>query len=64
MKPDLKTFLLILATLAVVFLGYIVLNTPEHRTVGDKVNDAVHELQDRTPAQKIKDNINEATDKK
>ncbi len=61
----------IIAIVAVVILAYFVLNTREDRTVGQKMSDAVEqldngvdnaarELQDRTPAEKIKDAVDDA----
>jgi hypothetical protein len=62
---------LIIALLAVIAIG--VLNMPDRRSPGEKIGDAVgkldngvddaaRELQDRTPAQRIGDSIDDATD--
>lgn len=68
-----KTVILVAAAIIVAVVGYIALTTRENRTVGEKVDaaiskldsgvdDAARELKDRTPAEKIKDEIKDATD--
>jgi hypothetical protein len=63
--------LLVLAVLA--FVGYSILYAPDQRSTGEKVGDAIssldegvddaaRELEDRTPAERIKDDIDDATD--
>lgn len=53
--------------------GYYVLNAPDNRTAGERIGDAVDELPDgldnaarelesRTPAEKLGDDIKDATD--
>jgi hypothetical protein len=70
---DKKTLVTILIVAVVVLLGYMVLNQPDQRSAGEHIGDAVgkldegvddaaRELEDRTPAERIKDNINDATD--
>lgn len=60
--------LLVIATFA-----YLVLTTPDTRSTGEKVGDAIgkldegvddaaRELEDRTPAERIKDDVEDATD--
>lgn len=57
------------------FVGYTVLTQPDQRSVGEKIGDAVdqldngvdnaaRELEDRTPAERIGDEIKDATDGK
>jgi hypothetical protein len=58
-----RTFFGMLAILAVVLLAYIAMNTRENRSLGDKVADVVNELQDRTPVEKIQDEIDQHTDR-
>jgi hypothetical protein len=60
--------------LIVVLVGYFVLNTPDQRTAGDKIGDAINELekggpekamrqlQDRTTGEKIEDAASDAKD--
>jgi hypothetical protein len=62
---------LIVAVVAVA--GYAMLTMPDQRSTGDRIGDAVdqldnglddaaRELEDRTPAERIRDDINDATD--
>jgi biopolymer transport protein ExbB/TolQ len=71
MKADFKTVSLALAAAIVLVVGYNYMNTREHRTLGEKldaaadhlddgVDDAARELKDRTPAEKIKDAVDDA----
>lgn len=57
----------------VIIGGFIVLNAPDQRSTGDKVGDAIdqldegvddaaRELKDRTPIERIKDEVNDAKD--
>jgi short subunit fatty acids transporter len=73
MKFDAKVVVGVLVVLVVGFLLFKYMTTPEDRTVGQKVeaavdnldngvDDAARELQDRTPAQRIEDGIEDATD--
>lgn len=66
-----KTVPIVLIALLVAILGYLVLNTPDHRSVGEKVGDAVNELpngvdkaarqlEDRTPGEKLEDAAHDA----
>ncbi|MDE1152507.1 MAG: hypothetical protein PW788_08215 [Micavibrio sp.] len=66
-----KTMMGIVIALLVAILGYFVLTTPDHRSFGTKVGDAVNELpngvdkaarqmEDRTPAEKIGDAVDDA----
>lgn len=52
-----QTKLLLMAGIAAfaVFIGYSVLNAPDRRTAGEKIGDAVDELQDRTPGERLSD---------
>jgi hypothetical protein len=66
---------IIIAVLVVIALavGYIALNTPEQRTAGEKIGDAIdnldegfddaaRELEDRSPVEKMGDALEDATD--
>jgi hypothetical protein len=39
------------------FFAWNVMHQPDRRTVGEKIGDAVDELKDRTPAEKLHDDI-------
>jgi len=66
--------LLTAAVIAVIaIVGYSVLYAPDRRSAGDKISDAIHELpegadkaarqlEDRTPADKLKDAASDAGD--
>jgi signal transduction histidine kinase len=65
------SLVVIIAVLAVA--AFMALNTREDRTVGEKLDSAIHklddgvddaarELKDRTPAEKISDEVKDATD--
>ena len=73
MNSNTKTILAVLGIVVITGLAYVVLTTPEQRTVGEKVGDAVdhldngvddaaRQLKDRSPAEKIKDEVKDATD--
>ena len=66
MKFDTRNTVLLLALVVALLFGYRVMTTPEHRTPGQKIDAAVEqldngvdnaarELQDRTPAERLKD---------
>jgi hypothetical protein len=55
--------LLIIAILIVALLVYGGLTMKDTRTVGEKVGDALNELQDRTPGQKLGDTVKGVGDK-
>jgi hypothetical protein len=69
-----KQTLIAILVVAVLGLGaYVVLNQPDQRSAGEKVGDAIsnldegvddaaRELEDRTPGERLKDDINDATD--
>ncbi len=49
-------FLLILCLVVVVgFIAYSVLYAPDTRTTGERIGDAIDQLDDRTPADKLND---------
>lgn len=75
MNANVKKILAALGIVVIAGLSYVVLTTPEHRTVGEKIGDAVdhldngvddaaRQLKDRSPAEKIKDEIKDATNGK
>jgi len=66
-----KTIPVIIVALLVAILGYFILNTPDHRSAGQKIGDAVNELpngvdkaarqlEDRTPGEKLQDSAHDA----
>ncbi len=73
MRVDTRTVSLSILLVVVAVLAYAALTTPERRTTGERIGDAVEqldngvdnaarELKDRTPAEKVRDSINDATD--
>lgn len=73
MNKTAKNIIIVLAIVALAAVAYVMLNTREQRTVGEKIDDAVgqldngvdnaaRELEDRTPAEKIEDAVEDATD--
>lgn len=67
------TVLGVVGVLVIVVIGYAALTTPDTRSTGEKVGDAIdsldegiddaaRELEDRTPAERIGDEIDDATD--
>lgn len=63
----------VIAVLVVGFVAYAALTAPDQRSTGEKVGDAVgkldeglddagRELEDRTPAERISDEVQDATD--
>ena len=65
--------ILILILIAAGIIGYFVLNTPDKRSSGEKISDAIHELpngvdkaarqlEDRTPGEKLGDSAKDAAD--
>lgn len=75
MKTDAKSLAIVFGIVAIAGLSYIALTTPEHRTPGQKIGDAIdhldnglddaaRQLKDRSPAEKMKDELKDATDSK
>lgn len=75
MNANTRNFLGVVAIVVIAALSYAVLTTPEHRTPGQKIGDAIdhldnglddaaRQLKDRSPAEKIKDEVKDATDSK
>lgn len=73
MNKTTKTLLAVLAVLVVAGGAYAYLTMPDQRTAGEKIGDAIddldngvddaaRELEDRTPAERIEDGFNDATD--
>ncbi len=73
MNSNRNTIITILVLAIVVIAGYVVLNQPDQRSTGEHVGDAIskldegvddaaRELEDRTPAERIKDDIDDARD--
>ncbi|MEZ0260688.1 MAG: hypothetical protein ACAH80_06740 [Alphaproteobacteria bacterium] len=68
-----KTAALLVVAVIVAVVAYTAMTTRENRTLGEKidsavskldsgVDDAARELKDRTPAEKVRDEIKDATD--
>ena len=62
-RSTLSTIIVILVVGIAVILGYAIMHAPDNRSVGEKLDDAVEELQDRTPAEKAGDAIEDMGDK-
>ena len=65
--------LTVIAAIVLVGAGVVYMTTPEDRSIGQKVEDAANslddgvddaarQLEDRTPAEKLSDSIDDATD--
>ncbi len=68
-----QTILLIVAGVVIAVGAVFFLTAPDERTLGEKANDAVEQLdngvdnaarefEDRTPAERIRDDVEDATD--
>ena len=73
MASNSKTIIGVIIAVVVIALGYMVLTKPDQRNGFEKVGDAVselpngvdnaaRELEDRTPGEKIVDEVKDATD--
>lgn len=73
MSNNTKFLITVVAVVAIVGIGYVALVTPEDRSAGEKVEDAIssldngvddaaRQLEDRSPSEKISDGIDDATD--
>ncbi|MGB4106815.1 MAG: hypothetical protein WBK55_03365 [Alphaproteobacteria bacterium] len=73
MNSNRNTLIAILVLAIVVIAGYVVMNQPDQRSTGEHVSDAINkldegvddaarELEDRTPAERIKDDMDDASD--
>ncbi len=71
-NPTAKNVLMFVIILVVAFLAYTVLTMPDRRTTTERVGDAIHDLpqgvdkasrqlEDRTPGQKLGDEIKDNT---
>lgn len=56
-----KSMLGIGIVIVLAVIGLYVLTAPDRRTPGEKVGDAIDQLGDRTPAQKLGDDLKDAT---
>jgi len=67
-KQIASTIFMVAVVIAVIFLGYNLLTTPDQRSMPDRVGDAIHalpqgvdkaseQLEDRTPGQKLGDAV-------
>ena len=70
-QPQVKTIMMIGVIIIIGIVGYYVLNAPDRRNAGEKVNDAINELpggadkaarqlNDRTPGDKLNDAAKDA----
>ncbi len=75
MTSNSKTILGVIIAVIIVAVGFMYLNKPDQRTGFEKVGDAVselpngvdnaaRELEDRTPGERIKDDVKDAVDAK
>jgi hypothetical protein len=73
MNKNTRNIVIVIVLIVIAFAAYKVLNAPDQRSGGEKLGDAIgkldegvddagRELEDRTPAERIKDDINDATD--
>ncbi len=73
MSKNAKNIVIAVVIVVVAALAYVVMTTPEQRTAGETIEDAVgeldngvdnaaRELEDRTPAEKVEDAVEDATD--
>jgi hypothetical protein len=49
---------LVVLVLVIGIAGYYIANRPDDRDVGEKLDDAISELEDRTPAERLHDTLN------
>jgi len=72
-NPTTRSAAVFVVILAVILLAYSILTMPDHRTTTEKVGDAIHDLpqgvdkasrqlEDRTPGQKLGDQIKDNTE--
>lgn len=75
MSSNSKTILGVIVAILVIAMGYMILTKPDNRNGFEKAGDAVselpngvdnatRELEDRTPGEKIVDDVKDATDTK
>jgi hypothetical protein len=68
-----KSLIAAILLAALLIVGYMALNAPDQRSTGEKIGDAIgkldegvddaaRELEDRTPAERIKDDLDDASD--
>lgn len=68
-----RSLLALILAAVLIIAGFMVLNAPDRRSTNEKIGDAIgkldegvddaaRELEDRTPAERMKDEINDATD--
>jgi short subunit fatty acids transporter len=68
-----KNVIIAVVVVLLLVVGYMVMNAPDQRSTGEQIGDAVgkldegvddaaRELEDRTPAERISDDIKDATD--
>lgn len=75
MKIDIKKASLAVLVVVIVVMAYMMMNTREDKSIGQKMDDAIgqldngvdnaaRELENRTPAEKVVDEVKDATDSK
>jgi len=62
-NEEYKTPIIIAAIIVVALLAYGVMTMRDNRSASDRISDAFHELEDRTPGQKLGDAVKDAGDK-
>ena len=63
MMASYKSALIFVVFIVIGLLAYGLLTKKDNRDVSDKVSDAYHELESRTPGQKLGDAVKDAGDK-
>lgn len=72
-NDGIKWFLGLAVVVLLIIGGYALMTTPDDRTTGEHISDAIdnldegvddaaRELEDRTPAQRLSDDVEDATD--
>lgn len=72
-QPQVRFFIIVVLIAVIGIAGYYILNAPDQRGMGEKIDDAidelpndpdaaVRELEDRTPAEKLGDAVEDAGD--
>lgn len=59
--PSGKFLVTIALVVVIAALGYYVVNAPDRRSSGEKIGDAIDELGDRTPSERLGDSLKEIT---
>ena len=57
-----KKPIIIVVAIVVALLAYSVLTTKDNRSTSDRISDAFHQLEDRTPGEKLGDAVKDTGD--